>query len=45
MAASKTRRKQKEIEGTIIIQVGENNVLERSSEKLSCSSEEIGLTD
>ena len=35
----------KEIEGTINIQVGENNVLERSSEKLSCSSEEIGLTD
>ena len=35
----------KEIEGTINIQVGDNNVLERSSEKLSCSSEEIGLTD
>ena len=35
----------KEVEGTIIIQVGENNVLERSSEKLRCSSEEIGSTD
>ena len=35
----------KEVEGTISIQVGENKVLERSSQKLSCSNEEIGLTD
>ena len=35
----------KEIEGTINIQVGDNKVLERTSEKLSCSSEKIGQTD
>ena len=35
----------KEVEGTISIQVGENKVLERSSQKLSCSNEEIGLSD
>jgi hypothetical protein len=35
----------KELEGTISIQVGDNPVLERSSEKLICSTEEIELTD
>ena len=33
------------MEGTINVQVGDNKVLERSSEELSCSSEEIGMSD
>ena len=35
----------KEMEGTINVQVGDNKVLERSSEELSCSSEKIGMSD
>ena len=35
----------KEVEGTVIVSVGENEVIERSSENLSCTTKEIEQTD